>query len=462
MQVFAQMTKVDVAKRLVFGIAAQEVADHAGEIMDYEKSKPNFQSWSEGMSKDSNGQNLGNIRAMHSNIAAGKVVEMGFDDAAKSISICAKVVDENEWQKVLEGVYTGFSMGGKYGERWDDGDLKRYEAVPSEISLVDRPCIPTAKFFDIQKVDGSMEKMAFKEPATEKAAEDVEYQVEGSPDDVVALGELLNKHNLTIADAVKALESSLVKDEKTELKKDLYDVGRLSDALLSIYYLTLSAASEATYEGDNSPIPARLKEVAVTVAGILTDMVGEEANELLANLTSLSPDGSNMLMVQAGQTLLKAGARNSKADLQTIQDMHDLTGKLGAACNAPTDSALQGGGDEGTGEINEDSKASGAGKSAPTGNLAKSDLQKAIDEAVKLAIEPMSKALEESQKRVKKLESQPLPARGVLRVVGKAEDVAKISDETVQPIVVLNQDGSINETASMIKKIQQTGGKTAF
>jgi len=89
MKVFAQLSKVDVEKRLVYGIAAQEVADHSGEIMDYAKSKPNFQSWSDEMVKDSGGKSMGNIRAMHGNTAAGKMVDMSFDDEAKSISICA-------------------------------------------------------------------------------------------------------------------------------------------------------------------------------------------------------------------------------------------------------------------------------------------------------------------------------------------------------------------------------------
>ena len=36
----------------------------------------------------------------------------------KRIEICGKVVDDAEWQKVEEGVYTGFSQGGRYLKRW--------------------------------------------------------------------------------------------------------------------------------------------------------------------------------------------------------------------------------------------------------------------------------------------------------------------------------------------------------
>ena len=51
MQLFAQIRKVDEAKRLVYGIAAQETPDKSGEIMDYLSSKPHFAKWSADVSK---------------------------------------------------------------------------------------------------------------------------------------------------------------------------------------------------------------------------------------------------------------------------------------------------------------------------------------------------------------------------------------------------------------------------
>lgn len=161
---FIPIRKVDEAKRLVYGVAAQEVADRSDEIMDYATSAPNFKSWSAEMDKSSNGLSKGNIREMHGKTAAGKVASIDFNDGAKSIEIAAKVVDDQAWQKVIEGVYTGFSMGGSYEKRWTDPEnprLTRYTAQPQEISLVDRPCIPTATF-DVFKADGMTEKRHFK------------------------------------------------------------------------------------------------------------------------------------------------------------------------------------------------------------------------------------------------------------------------------------------------------------
>jgi len=149
MNMFLPLTKVDAVNQLVYGIATEETPDAVGEILDYMKSKPYFEEWSANISKATNGASLGNLRAMHSKVAAGKLTEITFNDPSRRIEICAKVVDPNEWLKVKEGVYTGFSIGGNYKSRvTDPGNpaLKRYVADPTEISLVDLPCLPTATF----------------------------------------------------------------------------------------------------------------------------------------------------------------------------------------------------------------------------------------------------------------------------------------------------------------------------
>lgn len=163
--IFARIMKVDEQTRTVTGRAAQEVVDRDNEIFDYNSSKPEFMKWSAEVSADTGGKSLGNIRSMHGNIAAGKVTDINFNDVEKAIDISAKIIDDNEWEKVLEGVHTGFSIGGRYARKWAEpinGKLvQRYTAIPSEISIVDRPCCPTAKFFEVHKRDGSTEQREF-------------------------------------------------------------------------------------------------------------------------------------------------------------------------------------------------------------------------------------------------------------------------------------------------------------
>jgi hypothetical protein len=161
--IFARIFKVDELTRTVTGRAAQEVIDRDREIFDYTSSKPEFMKWSAEVSADTGGKSLGNVRSMHGNIAAGKLTNIDFNDVEKAIDISAKIVDDNEWDKVLEGVHTGFSIGGRYARKWAEpinGQMiQRYTAVPNEISIVDRPCCPTAKFFSIHKRDGSVVQM---------------------------------------------------------------------------------------------------------------------------------------------------------------------------------------------------------------------------------------------------------------------------------------------------------------
>lgn len=164
LSLFIPLTKVDEEKRTVYGRATQEVPDSADEIMDYASSAPRFRSWSETAFKRSNGKSRGNLRGMHNPIAAGKLLDMDFNDSEKAIDIGVKVVDDNEWNKVLEGVYTGFSVGGKYARRWPDPKnprFVRYTAEPQEISLVDAPAVPSATFA-LVKADGSTEQRHFK------------------------------------------------------------------------------------------------------------------------------------------------------------------------------------------------------------------------------------------------------------------------------------------------------------
>lgn len=159
-ELFIPLTKIDAERRIIVGRAVQEVPDKTGEILDYETSVPEFKKWSAMFEGMSGGLSKGNIRVMHNpKSAAGKVTDIMYNDAEKAIDICAKIVDANEWQKVLEGVYTGFSVGGGYARKWKDEEsgLVRYTARPAEISLVDNPCIPTAKFAELHKADGSTE-----------------------------------------------------------------------------------------------------------------------------------------------------------------------------------------------------------------------------------------------------------------------------------------------------------------
>ncbi len=160
MDIFVPILKVDASRREVHGVMAEEARDRANEIFDYESSKPYVQAWSREIEKTTDGKSAGNVRGQHGKIAAGKLVSITFDDATKTIPVVAKIVDNNEWEKVQEGVYNGFSIGGSYIRKWVDGAATRYTAKPTEVSLVDHPCMYGATF-QLVKADGAFERRGF-------------------------------------------------------------------------------------------------------------------------------------------------------------------------------------------------------------------------------------------------------------------------------------------------------------
>jgi hypothetical protein len=164
---FLPLAKVDADQRIVEGVATAEQPDRSGEICDYDSTKPYFEAWSAQCHEASGGRSLGAVRAMHGNVAAGKLTDINFDDSGKRILVTAKIVDDDEWNKVLEGVYTGFSQGGRYIARWQDETtgLTRYTADPVEISLVDLPCLPEATFEVVRNGVSEFRKFSHAEPA---------------------------------------------------------------------------------------------------------------------------------------------------------------------------------------------------------------------------------------------------------------------------------------------------------
>lgn len=174
------LSKAYEDKRLVFGRATQQIVDRAGEMMDYDSSKPYFLEWSNDFAKRTNGKSYGAIREQHdSKRAVGKIVEpLSFSDEEKAIDICVKVVDDVAWNKVKEGVLTSFSIGGSYGKQWvDEEGISRYTAIPTEISLVDQPACSTATIQFI-KADGTTEEKTFNKKEVSNVDKEKETQVE--------------------------------------------------------------------------------------------------------------------------------------------------------------------------------------------------------------------------------------------------------------------------------------------
>jgi len=226
-QLFAALTKVDEAKREVWGLATAEVVDKDGEIFDYASSRPYFEEWSREIAAATAGRSLGNVREMHQSSAVGKLVDLQFDDDQKTIAVGAKIVDDAAWLKCAEGVYTGFSIGGRYVHLWPDGEFLRFTAQPAEISVVDNPAVPNAHFTAI-KSDGSSEVRKFTASGFQAPAAGSEAKLPGAE----SRNPTVNSQNGDIMNEPNQLDKSSSSGDPIQQKLESLEAGlkELADA----------------------------------------------------------------------------------------------------------------------------------------------------------------------------------------------------------------------------------------
>ncbi len=152
--------KVDELRREVWGIVTEQKPDKDGEVCDFEKSLPFYQEWVDQFRKATGGESFGNLREMHQLSAVGKAIAFDPRPKDRQIWMGFKIVDAAAWEKVLTRVYTGFSHGGeKVGSMTADPEFPgclRYIAKPSEVSLVDNPCLGSATY-TLVRADGRSE-----------------------------------------------------------------------------------------------------------------------------------------------------------------------------------------------------------------------------------------------------------------------------------------------------------------
>ncbi|MGH6989727.1 MAG: HK97 family phage prohead protease [Stellaceae bacterium] len=132
MKLFAPIAKIDDSQHLVFGYASTETLDSQGEIVRKEAIEAALPDY----------MRFANIREMHQPSAVGVAREAALDD--RGLHLVAKIVDDEAWAKVVEGVYKGFSIGGRVTERDPEARHVITGVDLLEISLVDRPANPEA------------------------------------------------------------------------------------------------------------------------------------------------------------------------------------------------------------------------------------------------------------------------------------------------------------------------------
>ena len=420
---FLPITKVDEENRLVCGTVAEEVVDKADEIFDYASSKPFFEAWSGDIAAASEGRSVGNLRAMHGQVAAGKLTALAFDDAGRRIEATARVVDDAEWRKVLEGVYTGFSIGGHYVKRWrEPGEplRTRYTARPIEVSLVDNPCIPTATFA-VLRADGTTELRKFKgEPKIAAGAESGSggaalRQVWLAPGGALFAKKADAERHLAAHPApaagprAKGSPTHPAGDHGTDAEAAYADPGYQADGKAR-YPLKehgewsaarIRSAWAYIHDPDNQR-PYSADEVARIKARIIAAWREHIDPQ---GMPSLGPD-----MTPRKDRLLRAGARHSKADLARVNAIHRLAVELGADCGAHA----------AAGEAEDASMESGEAETAEDTAMSMPGDKRAAGSLAKLAAD--LEELAELRKLAAEWRDAPAPPKGGLYVVDKSAD----------------------------------------
>jgi hypothetical protein len=474
LNLFIPITKVDAAQRLVYGVISEEIPDKSGEILDYASAKPEFQKWSGEIEKATDGKSKGNLRAMHDNIAAGKFVDITFDDEAKRIQGVAKVIDDNEWAKVEAGVYSGFSIGGGYAKRWSDPQnpqLKRYTPTLSEVSLVDNPCVPTATF-EFIKEDGSTELRKFTakrevsmadgqnedtqadaiDSKAEKVEKSAEAPADGTPEETALEKSERPQDKGGVIQGFQAKDGSFHLKKADALRRNseieaeqiaapaLDALKKLDDAMAKADAAHEPEEQPAELEKSADPDPVQVTEpgeVAKAAEAAKAAEPAEEAPEaedglkkgmygvsrfaeLLQSIQFLQEDTAWEAEWEGDDSTLPAKLKSWLAEggKLLVQMTREETAELTAAKSAGGDLAKD------AGDSEADILAKREFDALKIENVA---LKKALGD-ITPKLEGFLKKFEEQSERIAHLEKQPMPAKGALRVVNKTQDGGNDSD----------------------------------
>lgn len=420
-ELFAQIVKVSTADHIVEGCLAAEEIDMVGEILDYKSSKPYFRKWNQKFAEKTDGQSVGNLRAMHGKVAAGKFLDMEYDDEGKAIYVRAKVIDDAEWEKVEEGVYTGFSIGAQYIRKWRDGQHTRWTANPYEGSLVDNPAIPSATF--TKKLADGTEEIC-------------EFQTKG-----------------------------------------LGTVGSLGYVIQQLGYLRDSIEAEEEYEQDDSTVPGELCAAVTTLLEIFERYTVEEVAEEIEQHRQRYHEEEKAHMGDKANE--KSGATHSKATKERFQklkkqaeeivkELVEMMGGVDDKGFSPTDAGgiITGAPRQVPGEDPDQGGQGGStlGRAATGGAadaLKRADVEKIVSDTVAAAVErellPFAETMKALAEMAAKLAGQPVPTRVALRsvTVDKASDTGNTGEKKEKTITEVAKESP----QDAIKMIHQTGGQ---
>jgi hypothetical protein len=383
----------------------------------------------------------------------------------KGLYISAKIVDNDAWKKVEEGVYKAFSIGGRVLKRDDADDTIIKEMELTEISLVDRPANPEAMIDLVKSADSTIHITAmdgkavnklfshtastdeFVHPAIPVDAQKIEKAkanagsdepevVEIEPGIVAEVKEAKQEPvepvNEVAAEVVEPVVEQAAQavvapggcvigraDDQTDIKKGMWCVSNLAQMLAQIECVVGDAQWEEMIEGDDSPVVTSLAAWLQAGKELLVEYVTEEVSEsadgdvdvivlsAVAEIFKHYGVDPEKLDENTANAVLTTLDLVSKVDSKDFQAIHDVAHKHGAKCEV---------------------------KDAPTfmkafkpGELAKANAK--VDVLEKTVVERDSK-IEALNKTIETLKAQPVAKQPHLRIVSKGEDFMEEVEKT--------------------------------
>lgn len=181
---------------MVYGYASTPQLDSDGEVVEVsaiERALPEYMKFP-------------TIREMHQPKVAGTTVEASIDN--KGLFIGAKVVSDEAWKLVKEGVYRGFSIGGKVRQK-----VRNYikDLDLTEISLVDVPANKGA-VITLWKSDGTIKDTS---DLTVAILEALPYE-NGSLEDQIRREVIRMEQEKEVQEQVEEVEEEVAEDEQPE------------------------------------------------------------------------------------------------------------------------------------------------------------------------------------------------------------------------------------------------------
>ena len=277
--------KVDAEKRIVSGFATLNNIDKQHDIVTTEASIKAFKSF------------RGNVRELHSKIAAGRLLDYGMSQYHDTVA--NKVYDgifvrayiskgaPDTWEKVIDGTLNGFSIGGEILDFEhtldDDGNsvrvIKEYELA--ELSLVDNPANPLANVVSIEKANTFFEDFAHTD---EKELSDMTPRgVKKSVEEPVAVEEAVEE--AVVEESTEAVEESAADVEPTEtveetVAEDATPVEAPKDELADETSSKSEESAEAHSEADDAAVLA-------DVINELKSLIADKNNEVNATFADV-------------------------------------------------------------------------------------------------------------------------------------------------------------------------------